>query len=394
MNDLEKGVLLLVKSAITGEKYALPDGFDLAEACAAVKRHHMVMLLYEGAMNCGIPKNDPTMRQLFQGYCRALLYSEGQQQELERLFNAFDQNHIDYLPLKGCIMKSLYPRPELRTMGDADILIRVEQYPQIIPVMKELGYEAGIESQHELVWDSPKLHVELHKCLIPERDETQKKWNGFFHEIWSRAELVAGNRYVMSDEDTFLFLFLHFTKHYARLGIGCRHVVDLWVYLRTHPALDHVHLEKALESLNLLTFYRNIRKLIRVWFDGEDMNDTVEVIHHFVFSCGSFGNRKNGMVAEQVRNERFTNMGTKTQYLLTRFLPKAELIQREYPILKKAPWLLPVIWVIRPIKKVFVQKNFIKRSFHMLSQIDDQNISQHEQMFKAVGLDLKYHKNE
>lgn len=394
MNDLEKGVLLLVKSAITGEKYALPDGFDLAEACAAVKRHHMVMLLYEGAMNCGIPQNDPTMQQLFQGYCRALLYSEGQQQELERLFNAFDQNHIDYLPLKGCVMKSLYPRPELRTMGDADILIRVEQYPQIIPVMKELGYEAGKESQHELVWDSPKLHVELHKCLIPERDETQKKWNGFFREIWSRAELVAGNRYVMSDEDTFLFLFLHFTKHYARLGIGCRHVVDLWVYLRTHPALDHAHLEKALESLNLLTFYRNIRKLIRVWFDGEDMNDTVEVIHHFVFSCGSFGNRKNGMAAEQVRNERFTNMGTKTQYLLTRFLPKAELIQREYPILKKAPWLLPVIWVIRPIKKVFVQKNFIKRSFHLLSQIDDQNISQHEQMFKAVGLDLKYHKKE
>ena len=43
MNDLQRGVLLLVKSAITGEKYALPEGFDFAQACADVKHHHMVM---------------------------------------------------------------------------------------------------------------------------------------------------------------------------------------------------------------------------------------------------------------------------------------------------------------------------------------------------------------
>lgn len=39
---------------------------------------------------------------------------------------AFDAGGIDYMPLKGSILKDLYPRHEMRMMGDADILIRME----------------------------------------------------------------------------------------------------------------------------------------------------------------------------------------------------------------------------------------------------------------------------
>ena len=55
----------------------------------------------------------------------------------------------------------------MRTMGDADILIKTEQYERIVPIMNRLGYLPGVESNHECVWDKKNmLHVELHKMLI------------------------------------------------------------------------------------------------------------------------------------------------------------------------------------------------------------------------------------
>ena len=38
MNTQEKGILLLVKSALNGKKYNLPDGFDFSEAYQTAKK--------------------------------------------------------------------------------------------------------------------------------------------------------------------------------------------------------------------------------------------------------------------------------------------------------------------------------------------------------------------
>ena len=127
MTTTQQSIITLLKSAITGEPYPLPDDFDLAAIYPQVKKHHMDALLYEGAVRCGIPRKDPVMQELFQRYCRSLLVSEGQMGEVARIFAAFDAAGIDYLPLKGVNMKPRYPKPELRSMGDADILIRTEQ---------------------------------------------------------------------------------------------------------------------------------------------------------------------------------------------------------------------------------------------------------------------------
>lgn len=50
MNTQEKGILLLVKSALNGKKYNLPDGFDFSEAYQTAKSHQILPLIYYGAM--------------------------------------------------------------------------------------------------------------------------------------------------------------------------------------------------------------------------------------------------------------------------------------------------------------------------------------------------------
>ena len=157
MNDIQLGVITLIKSAITGDKLTLPDGFSVDEALPVLKKHGIQAMGYIGAVNCGIPKSEPVMQALFQFYCRSAVSSQRQLDKIQQLFAAFEDNGIDYMPLKGTIMKHLYPSHELRPMGDADVLIRVEQYDRIKPIMESLGYTSGEENAHELPWRCPEL---------------------------------------------------------------------------------------------------------------------------------------------------------------------------------------------------------------------------------------------
>ena len=162
MDTLQKGTLTLIRSALTGNAYKLPEGFCIEDAAKMIQKHNIVGLAYEGAIKCGIDKSTPAMQELFQRYYGDIIRSDRQMKLLDKLFAAFQENNIDFLPLKGTILKSLYPQPGMRPMGDADILIRVEQYDRIKSVMAQLGFQEGKVTGHEFkkggfgTWAGPK----------------------------------------------------------------------------------------------------------------------------------------------------------------------------------------------------------------------------------------------
>ena len=51
--------------------------------------------------------------------------------------DALDEKGIHYMPVKGAVMKHIYPAHELRAMGDADILIHAEHIRRIKQKMNE-----------------------------------------------------------------------------------------------------------------------------------------------------------------------------------------------------------------------------------------------------------------
>ena len=281
MDRQQEGVLTLIRSAVTGQALALPEDFDLDSSLPLLKRHQLTALACAGALNCGLVPG----AQLFEGYGKSLKKSEDQLRILKKLFAAFDENGIAYLPLKGSNMKALYPRPELRVMGDADILIRLEQYAQIVPILESLGFEFQVESDHELIWHAKGLHLELHKRLIPSYNED---YYAYFGDGWRLAKKQAGCRYALSPEDDLIYQFTHFAKHYRDGGIGCRHVTDLWVYKRHFPNLDTAYIRRELDKLQLLAFYDNICRLVGVWFEGAPADQMTDFISEFIFESGSW----------------------------------------------------------------------------------------------------------
>ena len=387
MNTMQKGTIALLKSALLQSAEPLPEAFDLEEAYPVLGNHHMDALLYEGALLCRVDPQLPVMKRLFQNYCRSVLVSEGQLQAAGKIFDAFDREQIDYLPLKGCKMKALYPKAELRMMGDADILIRMEQYPRIIPIMQQLGFQAGVESDHELHWHSKKLFVELHKRVIPSYN---KDFYAYFGDGWQLAQSCGGSRYTMTAEDEMVYLFTHFAKHYRDGGIGCRHVVDLWVFRKHHPQLQEETVLEAMEKLHLRQFYENICRLLEVWFADASADEQVDFITDFIFAGGSWGKQKDHITSSGVRDHSGKN--ARLRYVLRLALPGVDALKGKYTILQKAPWMLPAVWVYRPFYKLLSRKErqTLKAHKRKLQILSAENVQTRQQALQYVGLDYHF----
>ena len=389
MDIITQGIITLIKSAVTGEKLPLPEGFSLENAMEQIGRHGLYTLGYQGAFLCGIPVNEPAMGILFQRYYLAMMQSEGQMMALKKLFQAFEENGIDYLPLKGTILKPLYPKPELRAMTDADILIRMEQYERIVPIMENLGYQFTEETDHELPWKAKALYVELHKRLIPSYN---LDYQAYYGDGWQLAKHRDGHCHSMSREDTFVFLFSHYAKHYRDGGIGCRHVTDLWVWRRTYPDMDETYIREELKTLQLDVFYKNTMKLLDVWFSGAQWDTVSEFMTAFIFASGNFGLLENHSLSGAVK----TMAGGKSKkqegfkQLWRSLFPGLEIMRMQYPVLKRHPWLMPLLWPVRLVRKLLFDRSAVEARKRHLQALAGGDLEAYRDALQYVGLDYHF----
>ena len=390
MNTLQNGIIKIIYSALSGEAQQLPEDFSVEKALGVAKRHNIEPLLYYGALCCGISGDEPLMQQLFMTTCMHVAANGRQMHELETLFSAFDDAKVDYMPIKGTLLKKLYPKGEMRAMGDADVLIRTEQYDIIKPIVQKLGFAEGPESLCELVWDKPGiLHLELHKAITPPNVEDYYQ---YFGTGWDKAKLVneGGSRYELSLEDHFLFVFTHFARHYRSGGIGIKHMTDIWIYKKSYPDMDYVYIENELKKLRLYDFYLNVCDTLGVWFDGKEDTLKSDFITEVVFDNGVFGKKSNEILSEAVKQSKKTGTvgeakRSKTIWLL--FLPY-NLMCLKYPILKKLPFLLPFMWVVRGVNAILFRRDKVVHNFEQVNDLDEAKIENRRKSLDFVGLDF------
>lgn len=385
MNPLHQGVIALLKAAITGQPVVLPEEFDIEKAYPLLRSHGVTAMGYTGGLQCGISKSTPAMQKLRQDYFAAIGRSQGQMNAVAELSRVFNANGIDHMPLKGCNMKKLYPTHELRSMGDADVLIRVEQYPKIKEIMEKLGYQAVMESDHELVWKTDQLLLELHKRLIPSSSDD---YFSYYGDGWQVAKQAEDNRYIMSHEDAFIYLLTHFAKHYQGSGIGSRHMTDIWVYLKACPNMDKGYLHQELTKLHLWEFYENLHRTVLAWFEDGAHDEKTEWITSVIFAGGSWGNAKNSVLSETVKGMQNTGSAQKGKwqwFIQLVFLPMKKMRFR-YPILQKCPILLPVYWVVRWLDILIHRRRNIKKNYEQLQDTSAPEIEAYARSLEFVGL--------
>lgn len=388
MDAISKAFITLIRSALTAEQLALPEDFCLEEVCRLAGKHHIENMIYEGAVNCGVDKKLPAMQTMFSKTCHYLMRSTRQMKAIEKLYDAFDAAGVDYMPLKGCNLKKLYPRPELRIMGDADILIRLPQYDVIKAIVQQLGYRPFKESNHEIVWDSSDLHLELHKCIVADHHAVASAYYG---DGWEFAKLQKGTRYAMTPEDELVYLFSHFTVHYREGGIGCRQLLDIWVYQNAYPQMNQTYLRAQLEKLQLLKFYDNVCHTLDVWFGDKKQDAMSDFISQVILSNGSWGTMEKQVVAKIAKNTKPKQLKERQRKtILWSVFPSLKRMQQIYPVLHKAPVLMPMMWVARWCSLLLKQRKRVTRWFSTHTSVSEAAVSEFQEGLDYVGLSYKH----
>lgn len=390
MNDLQRGVIKIVHSALTGEKASLPNNFNFSEGVEIARKHKIEVIFYYGALNCGFKKDELLMQELFMIVCGNIAVSEQQMYAVKEIFSAFDEKKINYLPLKGVLLKQLYPKPEMRSMGDVDILIKHEEYSEkIIPIMKSLGFKEGRESDNEMVWNKSLICIELHHRLIPSYN---KDYYDYYGDGWRLAKICNGTQYSMTDEDQMIYLFTHFAKHYRDSGIGIRHLVDLWVFRSHHKNLNEAYIKSELQNLQLYNFYENIIDTLKVWFEENANNDVSDFITQIIFDSGVYGTNEARVLSNALKlsKARKQENGIRKAKLITEIFPPNNYMKKRYPILNSNGWLLPVFWLVRLADAVVFRRKNVRDKLINIRIIDDKSVSDYQDALNFVGLDFNF----
>lgn len=341
-----KYLVALLRSALRNEPPApVPSDLNWNRLFAVAQRHKVEATVFRVVEGLGAP---PELLKRWRGFADnalrcELLYDA----ERATLYDAFDREGFDYLPLKGILLKDLYPHKGMRQFGDNDILFRKKQKRAMKRLMRELGYQCGKDSDysaHDVYTKPPLFHFEMHRALFNRSENTE-----YFEKIWQRAvKAERKNEYRMTNEDFYLYNLAHFHKHYHNGGAGFRFFADLYLLLYKF-SFDRAAVDRVLVKENLKAFDQEMCGIAESWF-GDCPKEIDESVFEFILTSGVYGTIEHSAEA-QVRE------GGLFRYI---FLPFKEMKAR-FLFLKYLPFLLPFCWLFR-LFRAFFSREKIKRA--------------------------------
>lgn len=375
---LQCGIRGISPTKLKDKNINLKEIFDLAV------EHRVENIIYLALSGIESFKKSAANKIMEELYMHAVAREAKQELESKRIMDAFEDAGIVHMPLKGFIIKNLYPSPDLRQSTDFDIWVPEKFNRRSYEVMTKLGYECdeahigyGMHDEYKL---GDLMIAEVHKNLMaPEFP----KWCRLCDELIENIKLTEGYhyRYEFSKEDYYLYMQLHTIKHLKFSSTGVKSVLDIWIYLNQYnDVLDWDYINKMLDKGNITEIDRNLRDLSRYWFDDTELpSELIGKLSDFIISNGAFG------TYEQYLSGRKTDENAFHKFYLMFFKPYSEMALK-YPVLKKAPFLLPIMWIYRALNAVFRKKGAAVIPAGKNCAVDEEYMNELSKFKKEIGL--------
>ena len=336
------GSLTVKKEDLTSE--------DLAELFSLAKMHDITYIVSSALIeNKLIDKHDEKYKDFISQQHLSVYRYENNDFVLGLLINLFEENGVDFIPMKGSVVKKLYPEPCMRMSCDIDLLIKEEDLERATKVLIEKANAIKTTThRYEHSFDlAANVHLELHFKLTDEGDGIQE----VLDRIWQDAKDKDGYSHykLMSNETFYAYHFIHMASHFKSGGCGIRPFLDLWIMERNMP-IDKEKLNAILETCRLTAFVKAAFKVSKVWFDGEKKDELTDNIEDYILRSGVYGNTENRVAVSTEKQGCF-------KYVWGRlFIPYSSLVNR-YPSLEGKRWLTPVYCVRRWGRMLFRKRS-------------------------------------
>ena len=303
--------------------------------------------------SAGVPAE--ALESFHQDFYGAVYLDANRKAAFREIAEAFRAAEIECLPFKGFVVKDYWPVPELRSMGDIDLLIHPEDRKRSDGIMRKLGYDCFVDNHAVWTYTADKLMFELHDHMFYEPLANAVDYRGYFDRAWAFYDQGWNENY------HFLYLITHLAKHILNNGMGFRSFLDL-VFMCQHSKkpLDWDWICAELEKLQLLAFTRICFALCQSWFAFEPPIPVPELEAGFYADCtekmfrdGTFGleNEQNegAHAAKEIKRSRGPYWLGAISVAIRRIFPPYEDMQLIpwYSFVDGRPWLLPFAWVYR-----------------------------------------------
>ena len=316
---------------------------DYAQLYKFSRKHDAIHLVAYSLINLGLMPED---KELFQKFQQGLLFAAYRVEQIQLAqkgaMEILNDNGINFILLKGSVIRDYYPEAWMRTSYDVDVLVKKEDFDKAVEAFDNNGYTVSKKSAYDILIIAPNdVHIELHfdfHSYNPKLKEAVPVLN-----IWEQAQHKENQEYVLSDEMFYYFHIAHMAKHCTIGGCGIKPFVDMLVLYQCKCIPEE---NKYIKESGLETFDNHARHILKVWFFGEKHTPITQQIEEYVFLGGAYGSLKNKVAVKQLR------VGGRKSYILSRLFMDYDVLKGVFPILKKHKWLTPVFQVVRWFKVI------------------------------------------
>ncbi len=381
-NILETGAVLIkaVAAQIADREYSFPSETDFEKLYKLAYSHRIAAVIAPLVLNCDFASADIKAKFKKELFRTAARY-DAQTAETEKISSAFSQNNIKHCFLKGVKICAFHNQPETRFMLDIDVYVENLKLGEAEKILLENGYQkvTFTDDKDTGYTKKPFLNIELHKELKYDYDKGYEYYKGAF----SRMVSENGFELNMKNEDFYVYILSHTAHHFEVSGTGIKNIIDhYYLSKKLKPLCNEGILKSNLDAIGLTEFSKNADMLCQYWFEGAEPSEDIKQMADYVILSGVFGNETNQYFSGIIRGE-YDNK--KSSYFWARLFPPVRALKAKYPILKKAPFLLPLFWVIRIITAVF-SAGRIKDETKAISTVENNGFENHKQFLKNMGL--------
>ncbi len=295
----------------------------------------------------------------------------------EYISEIFNNEGIEFVPLKGALMKKMYPESWLRSSCDIDILVREGDFKKAVSALSNADFKTkGKLNYHDISLIYDDTNVELHFSI----KENIKGLDIWLEKVWDNVVKADGTM-LLETNDYFTFHHIaHMMHHFVTGGCGIRPFIDFWILRRNKFFNEDAVLELCRKS-GLFEFYSAVCKTVSVWFEGAASSSMTDDIREYVFYGGVYGNYPNNEAVNTV------NSGGKVRNVIHSAFPRYENMCVFYPVLKKIPVLLPFYYLHRVyIKTIGRDGRRIREKLKYIKEQDDEFIKSIKRLFDELNL--------
>lgn len=372
MDSSASNLIYLIKCAINGKTPCLNKIENIEKVLKLADSQSVIPYIYTTLEKAGCKEILRFLGYMNKNIAKSALQDYYREQVSEKLTSL----SVPHVFLKGKDVVKFMPKDVQRFSCDVDVFYPEKYKKQVDGAMLSLGFTSEITGEiHQAYFIEPCVNFEMHfKSDIAEED---------IYADFTRLDKLDGYLYQMKDEDIYIYNVMHAAKHFKTSGIGLRALTDVYLISKKVDTKSSYVID-TLKKINLLEFEYHFLTLAEICFENKESSDFYLRMLDFILKSGTYGSEYNKNLV-QTKSDDTPETASKKQ-LRRRMFPKLKDMAILYPVLKKAPILLPFAWFWRLITAGLFKQKKIKREMKIINSLTAEEIKKNKEMFEKLNL--------